>query len=482
MKKKLTTSAGCPVANNQNIMTAGPHGPQLLQDVWFLEKLAHFDREVIPERRMHAKGSGAYGTFTVTNSITKYTRAKIFSEVGKKTDLFARFTTVAGERGAADAERDIRGFALKFYTEEGNWDLVGNNTPVFFLRDPLKFPDLNHAVKRDPRTNMRSAQNNWDFWTSLPEALHQVTIVMSDRGLPKTYRHMHGFGSHTFSMINAGNERVWVKFHFKSNQGIENLTNQEAEVVIGQDRESHQADLYNAIEEGDNPSWVLSIQVMTEEQAEQSPYNPFDLTKVWPHGDYPLIEVGVMELNKNPENFFAEVEQSAFNPANVVPGISFSPDKMLQGRLFSYGDAQRYRLGVNHNQIPVNAPRCPVHNYHRDGAMRVDGNQGSTIGYEPNSQGEWQEQPDYSEPPMNLSGAAARWDHREDDDYYSQPGNLFRLMSDEKKEALFNNTAASAGGASVEVQKRHISNCLKADPAYGAGVAKALGLSIDDVE
>ncbi len=481
MKKKLTTNAGCPVADNQNVMTAGPRGHQLLQDVWFLEKLAHFDREVIPERRMHAKGSGAYGTFTVTHDITNYTRAKIFSEVGKETELFARFTTVAGERGAADAERDIRGFALKFYTEEGNWDLVGNNTPVFFLRDPLKFPDLNHAVKRDPKTNMRSAQNNWDFWTSLPEALHQVTIVMSDRGLPATYRHMHGFGSHTFSMINADNERVWVKFHFKSNQGIKNLTNQEAEIVIGQDRESHQADLYNAIKEGDNPSWTLAIQVMTEEQAESSPYNPFDLTKVWPHADYPLIEVGVMELNRNPENFFAEVEQSAFNPANVVPGISFSPDKMLQGRLFSYGDAQRYRLGVNHQQIPVNAPRCPVHNYHRDGAMRVDGNFGSTIGYEPNSKEEWQEQPDYSEPPMNLSGAAAHWDHREDDDYYSQPGNLFKIMSAEQKEALFNNTASSVGGASVDIQKRHIANCSKADLAYGAGVANSLGIYLDDV-
>ncbi len=481
MKKKLTTASGCPVSDNQNIMTAGPRGPQLLQDVWFLEKLAHFDREVIPERRMHAKGSGAYGTFTVTHDITQYTKARIFSEIGKKTELFTRFTTVAGERGAADAERDIRGFAIKFYTEEGNWDMVGNNTPVFFLRDPLKFPDLNHAVKRDPRTNMRSAQNNWDFWTSLPEALHQVTIVMSDRGLPATYRHMHGFGSHTFSMINADNERVWVKFHFKSNQGIENLTDQEAEVVIGKDRESHQADLYNAIEEGNNPSWVLKIQVMTEEQAENSPYNPFDLTKVWPHGDYPLIEVGVMELNKNPENFFAEVEQSAFNPANVVPGISFSPDKMLQGRLFAYGDAQRYRLGVNHQHIPVNAPRCPVHSYHRDGAMRVDGNFGGTIGYEPNSQDEWQEQPSYSEPPINLSGAATRWDHREDDDYYSQPGDLFRLMDTEQKEALFNNTAGSIGGASIEVQKRHIGNCLKADPAYGAGIAKALGISLDEI-
>ena len=481
MKKKLTTNAGCPVADNQNVMTAGPRGPQLLQDVWFLEKMAHFDREVIPERRMHAKGSGAYGTFTVTHDITKYTRAKIFSEVGKQTEMFTRFTTVAGERGAADAERDIRGFAIKFYTEEGNWDMVGNNTPVFFLRDPLKFPDLNHAVKRDPRTNLRSAQNNWDFWTSLPEALHQITIVMSDRGLPATYRHMHGFGSHTFSMINADNERVWVKFHFISNQGIENLTNQEAEVVIGKDRESHQADLYNAIEEGNNPSWVLKIQVMTEEQAESSPYNPFDLTKIWPHADYPLIEVGVMELDKNPENFFAEVEQSAFNPANVVPGISFSPDKMLQGRLFAYGDAQRYRLGVNHSHIPVNAPRCPVHSYHRDGAMRVDGNFGGTIGYEPNSKDEWQQQPDYSDPPMNLSGAATHWDHREDSDYYSQPGNLFRLMDTEQKEALFNNTADSIGGASNDIQKRHISNCLKADQAYGAGVAKALGISLNDI-
>jgi len=481
MKKKLTTNAGCPVSDNQNIMTAGPRGPQLLQDVWFLEKLAHFDREVIPERRMHAKGSGAYGVFTVTHDITKYTKAKIFSEVGKKTELFTRFTTVAGERGAADAERDIRGFAIKFYTEEGNWDMVGNNTPVFFLRDPLKFPDLNHAVKRDPRTNMRSAQNNWDFWTSLPEALHQVTIVMSDRGLPATYRHMHGFGSHTFSMINADDQRVWVKFHFKSNQGIENLTDKQAQVVVGKDRESHQADLYNAIEEGNNPSWVLKIQVMTEEQAQNSPYNPFDLTKVWPHADYPLIEVGVMELNRNPENFFAEVEQSAFNPASIVPGISFSPDKMLQGRLFAYGDAQRYRLGVNHNHIPVNAPRCPVHSYHRDGAMRVDGNFGSTIGYEPNSKGEWKEQPDYSEPPINLSGAADRWDHREDNDYYSQPGNLFRLMNSEQKEALFNNTASSVGGASVDVQKRHIANCLKADSSYGSGVAKALGISLDDI-
>jgi len=481
MKKKLTTSAGCPVSDNQNIMTAGKNGPQLLQDVWFLEKLAHFDREVIPERRMHAKGSGAYGTFTVTHDISEYTRAKIFSEIGKQTDFFARFTTVAGERGAADAERDIRGFALKFYTEEGNWDLVGNNTPVFFLRDPLKFPDLNHAVKRDPRTNMRSAQNNWDFWTSLPEALHQITIVMSERGIPASYRHMDGFGSHTFSLINDDNERTWVKFHFKSNQGIKNLTNAQANKLIGEDRESHQADLFNALEAGEKPSWQLKIQVMSDEQAQNSPYNPFDLTKVWPHADYPLLDVGTLELNKNPENFFAEVEQSAFNPANVVPGISFSPDKMLQGRLFSYGDAQRYRLGVNHHSIPVNAPRCPVHSYHRDGAMRVDSNFGRTIGYEPNSQGEWQEQPDFSEPPLNLSGAAMRWDHREDDDYYSQPGALFNLMNKQQKQALFDNTAESIGGASSDIQKRHIRHCLKAAQAYGEGIAKALGISLTEL-
>jgi len=425
---------------------------------------------------MHAKGSGAYGTFTVTHDITQYTRAKIFAQIGKKTEMFARFSTVAGERGAADAERDIRGFALKFYTEEGNWDLVGNNTPVFFLRDALKFPDLNHAVKRDPKTNMRSAENNWDFWTSLPEALHQVTIVMSDRGLPATYRHMHGFGSHTFSFINANNERFWVKFHFRSQQGIKNLTDAQAQEIAGKDRESHQRDLFEAIENRDFPKWKLYVQIMPEKEAGSYHLNPFDLTKVWPHGDYPLIEVGEIELNRNPENYFAEVEQAAFNPAAVVPGISFSPDKMLQARLFSYGDAQRYRLGVNHHQIPVNAPKCPFHSYHRDGAMRIDGNQGATIGYEPNSKGEWQQQPDFSEPPLAIEGMADHWNHREDDDYYSQPGALFRLMTPAQQQVLFENTARSVGGASVEVQKRHIDNCSKADPAYGAGVAKALGL------
>ena len=482
-KEKLTSVTGAPVPDNQNAVTAGPRGPMLLQDVWFLEKLAHFDREVIPERRMHAKGSGAFGVFTVTHDITKYTKAKIFSEIGKKTEMFVRFSTVAGERGAADAERDIRGFAMKFYTEEGNWDLVGNNTPVFFLRDPLKFPDLNHAVKRDPRTNLRSAKNNWDFWSSLPEALHQVTITMSDRGIPYSYRHMHGFGSHAFSMINGANERVWVKFHFHTHQGIKNLTDQEAEVITGKCRESHQRDLYDSIERGEFPKWTMFIQVMTEEQANNMPYNPFDLTKVWYKKDYPLMEVGHFELNRNPDNYFRDVEQAAFNPASVVPGISFSPDKMLQGRLFSYGDAQRYRLGVNHHQIPVNAPRCPVNSYHRDGQMRVDANAGSTIGYEPNSYGKWQEQPEYKDPPLPLSGDGWQWNFREDDDdYYTQPGLLFRLMSPEQQKALFENTARNMGDAPKLIKVRHIGNCLRADPAYGKGVADALGISLDEVK
>jgi hypothetical protein len=318
---KLTTAFGAPVPDDDNTMTAGRRGPALLQDVWFLEKMAHFDREVIPERRMHAKGAGAFGTFTVTHDITRYTKARIFSQVGKQTEMFARFSTVAGERGAADAERDIRGFALKFYTEEGNWDLVGNNTPVFFVRDPLKFSDLNRAVKRDPRTGMRSPQNNWDYWTLLPETLHQVTLIMGDRGIPKSYRHMHGFGSHTYSFINAARERFWVKFTFKTQQGIRNLTDAEAGQVIAADRESNQRDLYEAIERGEFPRWTLYVQIMPDAEAHTYHLNPFDLTKVWPHKDYPLIEVGVLELNRNPENFFAEVEQAAFSPAAIVPGI-----------------------------------------------------------------------------------------------------------------------------------------------------------------
>jgi catalase len=473
--RKLVTTAGVPVPDNQNSLAAGARGPLLLQDVWLLEKLAHFDREVIPERRMHAKGSGAFGTFTVTHDISRFTKAKIFSAIGKRTELFVRFSTVAGERGAADAERDIRGFAIKFYTEEGNWDLTGNNTPVFFLRDPLKFPDLNKAVKRDPATNLRSARNNWDFWTLLPEALHQITIVMSDRGIPASYRHMHGFGSHTFSFINAANERHWVKFHLKAQQGIKNLTDAEAAALVGHNRETHQEDLYRAIERGEFPKWTLAVQVMHETDAAKVPYHPFDLTKIWPHKDYPLIEIGVMELNRNPANYFADVEQAAFNPANVPPGISFSPDKMLQGRLFSYGDAQRYRLGVNHYQIPVNAPRCPFANFHRDGAMRVDGNNGGTLQYEPNSYGQWLEQPDYREPPLKIDGAADHWNFRHDDaDYFSQPRALFRLMNSAQQQVLFENTARALGDAPRRIKDRHIANCMQCDPAYGEGVRRAI--------
>ncbi len=478
-KDKLTSNFGAPVVDNQNSRTAGHRGPMLIEDTWFMEKLANFNREVIPERRMHAKGSGAFGTFTVTKDISKYSKAKIFSKIGKKTEVFVRFSTVAGERGAADAERDIRGFAMKFYTEEGNWDLVGNNTPVFFLRDGKKFPDLNHAVKRDPRTNLRSACNNWDFWTSLPEALHQVTITMSDDGIPASYRNMHGFGSHTFSMYNDSGRRVWVKFHLVCQQEIKFLTDTQAAEIIAKDRESHQRDLFEHIAQKDFPRWKMYIQVMTEDEAKKMPYNPFDLTKEWYQDEFPLIEVGVMELNRNPENYFSDVEQAAFNPANVVPGIGFSPDKMLQARLFAYGDAQRYRLGVNHYQIPVNAPRCPVTGYSRDGQMRVDGNHGGKIGYEPNSFGAWQEQPNFKSPQTPVEGDGDEWNFREDDDdYYSQPGKRFRAMNAEQKKRLFGNTARALGDAPDFVKQRHIDNCYAADKAYGEGVAKALGLKV----
>ncbi|GHU83609.1 catalase [Clostridia bacterium] len=482
-KKHLTTAAGAPVANNTNSITAGERGEMALNNPWFLEKLAHFDREVIPERRMHAKGSGAFGTFTVTHDITAYTKAKIFSAVGKKTDVFARFSTVAGERGAADAERDIRGFAVKFYTEEGNWDLVGNNTPVFFLRDGLRFPDLNHAVKRDPKTNMRSAQNNWDFWSMLPEALHQVTITMSDRGIPYSYRHMHGYGEHTYAMINAQNERVWVKYHLRTQQGIKNLTDAEAEALVGRDRESHQRDLFEAIGRGENPKWTMYVQIMTEEQAKNYKENPFDITKVWSQKTFPLHQVGVMELNRNPENYFADVEQAAFTPANIVPGLGLSPDKLLQARMFVYGDAHRYRLGVNHHSIPVNKPQAPVHAYHRDGQMRVDGNYGATLGYEPNSVGEWADQPNLAEPPLEVQGLMMAYEPKDDatDDCFYQAGDLYRLMTPAQREVLIDNTARNIGGVTKNVQLRHAAHCTLADAEYGAKLAAALGLDAAEV-
>ena len=484
MDEPMRRAGGQVVDNNEDILTAGKRGHLSIQDLWLFEKHAHFNREVIPERRMHAKGWGAWGEFTVTHDITKYTKAKIFSEVGKKTKVFSRMSTVAGERGAADAERDIRGFAVRFYTEDGNWDIVGNNTPVFFFRDPMKFIDLNHAVKRDPRTHLRSPNTNWDFWSSLPESLLQTTIINSDRGIPSSFRFMHGFGSHTYSMINAEGERVWVKYHFRSQQGIQNYTDQEAEKVNGMDRESSGRDLYEAIEKGEYPKWKMYIQVMTEEQAKNHPQNPFDLTKMWLKEDYPLIPVGEYVLNKNADNYFQDVEQVAFSPANIVPGVALSPDRMLQARTFFYSDAQRYRLGVNHHQIPVNSPMGVEHphDFHRDGQMRVDGNKGSELHYGPNSYGAWKDDPSL-EIPHDEGGETARYDYREDDhDYYSQPGMLFNRMTLEQQLVLFENTARNMGDSTLQIKHRYIRNCYAADPAYGEGVAKAMGIDIKDVD
>ncbi|SHO44712.1 catalase [Anaerocolumna xylanovorans] len=482
-KRKLTNEVGAPIPDNENSITAGPRGPVVMQDVWLQEKMAHFNREVIPERRMHAKGWGAYGNFTVTGDISRYTKAKVL-QPGKKTDLFVRFSTVAGERGAADAERDIRGVACKFYTEEGNWDLVGNNTPTFFIRDVHNFSDLNRAVKRDPRTGMRSAQNNWDFWTMLPETFHQTTIVMSDRGIPASFRHMHFFGEHTFSFYNEKNERVWCKFHFHTQQGIKNLTDEEAEILCGQDRESHGRDLFESIERGDYPKWTMYVQIMTEEQAKNHYENPFDITKIWRHKEFPLIEVGVLELNRNPENYFAEVEQSAFTPAHVVPGIGFSPDKFLQGRLFAYGDAQRYRLGVNYNQIPVNSAKCEVNDYHRDGAMRVDGNYGATPAYTPNSADVWSPQPDVAEPPLDLEGAMYRFDPKDDptDDNFRAGGELYRLMTEDKRRLLIENTARNIAPVTDNIKYRHAVHCFLADIEYGERMTQAIGLDLEKVK
>jgi catalase len=477
----LTTSSGAPVADNQNSITAGPLGPVLMQDFHLLEKLAHQNRERIPERAVHAKGSAAYGTLTITNDISRYSRAAALSKVGNKIEAFLRFSTVAGERGAADAERDVRGFALRFYTAEGNWDIVGNNTPVFFVRDPLKFPDFIHTQKRHPRTNLRSPTAMWDFWSLSPESLHQVTILMSDRGLPQSYRNVDGFGSHTYSFINAEGARHWVKFHFKTMQGIKNWTNAEAAQKVAHDRETHQRDLFEAIERGDFPKWKFSVQVMPEGDVGKHWYNPFDLTKVWPHQDYPLIEVGTLELNRNPENYFAEVEQAALTPANVVPGIGHSPDKMLQARIFSYADAHRYRVGVNAEQLPVNRPRCPVHHYHADGAMRLAGHPNPDAYYEPNSFGGPVQDIGVKEPPLAISGNADRYNHRDGNDDYRQAGDLFRLMSADQKEQLFHNIQAAMDGVPIEIVKRQVAHFYRADPDYGIGVATRMNLSASDL-
>jgi len=477
-EKKLTTAAGIPVDDNQTSLTAGERGPTLLQDHHLLEKLAHFNRERIPERVVHAKAAGAFGTFTVTRDITKYSKAKVFSKVGKKTEVFGRFSTVAGEKGSADTVRDVRGFALKFYTEEGNWDMVGNNTPVFFIRDAIKFPDFIHTQKRDPQTNIKADTPQWDFWSQVPESLHQVTILFSDRGIPAGIPYMNGYGSHTYSFINAADERFWVKFHFKTQQGIRSMMQAEADRLAGSDPDYHARQLFDMIERGEHPKWTLYIQVMPESEAETYRWNPFDLTKVWPHGDSPLIEVGELELNRNPANYFVDVEQAAFSPANVPPGISFSPCKMLQARLFAYADAHRYRLGANFERLPINAPRATAaHNYQRDGLMRFDDNGGASPNYEPNSFGGPKAHPGYKEPSLKLSGNADRYEQvRGVDDDYVQPGNLYRLMPSEEQRRLVENIARSLRNVPKPIQERMVEHFRRADPAYAAGVAQELGL------
>ena len=475
----LTTAEGAPIAR-QHALTAGPRGPVLMQDVQLLEQMQHFNRERIPERVVHAKGSGAYGTFTVTHDITRFSKASIFSKVGKKTELFLRFSTVAGERGAADAERDVRGFAVKFYTDEGNWDMVGNNTPVFFVRDPYKFQNFIHTQKRDPRTNVRDMDMQWDFWSQCPESLHQVTILFSDRGIPASYRNLHGFGSHTYSLINAAGERVWCKFHFKCDQGIRNWMDDQAAEVIAQDRESHQRDLFGAIERRDFPSWTLKIQVMTQRQAEQFRWNPFDLTKVWPHAEFPLIEVGRMELNRNPGNYHAEVEQATFKPSALVPGIGSSPDKMLQARLMSYADTHLHRVGVNHHQIPVNKPRCPVMHYMRDGQGATAETYGGATNYWPNTRaGSPMPNEAFSDPAWDLGKAVVdRYDSTKDHDDYTQPGNLYRLFDDGQRDRLTTRIAGVLGQARKEVQMLQLCHFFRADQDYGMRVARKLGVDV----
>jgi catalase len=479
----LTTANGAPIGRQQ-ALTAGPQGPLLMQDVALLEQMQHFNRERIPERVVHAKGSGAYGTFTVTGDITQYTKARIFEKLGKQTECFLRFSTVAGEKGAADAERDVRGFAVKFYTEEGNWDMVGNNTPVFFVRDPYKFQMFIHTQKRNPKTNLRDMDMQWDFWSQCPESLHQVTILFSDRGIPASYRHVNGYSSHTYSFINAHGERVWCKFHFKTKQGIKTLMDDVAAKLIGEDRETHQRDLFESIEKGDYPQWRVCVQIMTQEQAEEFQWNPFDLTKVWPHGDFPLIEVGVMELNRNPENYHAEVEQAAFKPSALVPGIGPSPDKMLQARLMSYADTHLHRLGVNHHQIPVNKPKCPVMNYIRDGQGATAESYGSAPNYWPNSiEGAPEPDEKHLDPAWALGQTIVdRFDSTQDHDDYTQPGNLYRMFDEDHRDRLTTRIAGVLGQARKEVQMRQVCHFFRADEDYGRRVAEKLGIDLSEVD
>lgn len=477
-KKKLTTGNGAPIGDNQNSITAGARGPTLIQDVHLLEKLAHFNRERVPERVVHAKGAGAHGFFEVTKDLSKFTKAKVFNSVGKRTPLFIRFSTVAGELGSADTVRDPRGFAVKFYTEEGNYDIVGNNTPIFFIRDAIKFPDFIHTQKRDPRTHLKNPTAIWDFWSLSPESLHQVTYLMGDRGIPATLRHMNGYGSHTFKWVNHKGKAVWVKYHFKTEQGVKNLTTEAAAKIAAENPDYHTEDLFNAIEKGDYPVWKLYVQIMPIEDANTYKWDPFDVTKVWSHKDYPLQEVGRMVLNRNPENYFAEVEQATFSPGTMVPGVEPSPDKMLQGRLFAYSDAHRYRVGANHNLLPINRPKVEVNNYQRDGAMRFDHNGGGSVYYEPNSFSGPEEVPDQKQTSFAVSGLAesAAYNHH---DHYTQAGNLYRLMSKEERVRLVDNIVAAMKLVEREdIKLRQIQHFYKADPEFGECVANGLKLSV----
>ncbi|AFV23433.1 catalase [Methanolobus psychrophilus R15] len=480
----LTTGFGIPVGDDQNSLTAGERGPVLMQDVHLLDKLSHFDRERIPERVVHAKGAGAGGYFEVTADVTGYTKAKFLSEIGKKTEVFVRFSTVGGEKGSADAARDPRGFAVKFYTEEGNYDLVGNNTPVFFIRDPLKFPDFIHTQKRNPATNCKDPDMFWDFLSLTPESIHQVTILFSDRGTPATYRNMNGFSSHTYKWYNDNGEYFWVKYHFKTDQGIKNLTREESDTISGTDPDHATRDLHNAIKEGNYPSWTLEMQIMTPEEAEKYRFDITDITKVWPHGDFPPIKIGKLVLNRNPDNYFAEVEQAAFSPANLVPGIGISPDKMLQARVFSYHDTHIHRLGPNYNLIPVNRSKnSPEASYQRDGFMRVDGNGGSGPNYWPNSFGGPAPDSKALEPAFKISGMAARTPYTHPNDDFVQAGNLYRnVMNDEDRKNLIGNIVSHLSGAIKSIQLRQTAIFYKADPKYGRKVAEGLGLDLKKVE
>lgn len=471
----LTTESGCPIADKLNSLTVGPRGPLLMQDVVYMEEMAHFDRERIPERVVHAKGAGAFGYFEVTHDITKYCKAKIFSELGKRTPVSVRFSTVGGESGSADTVRDPRGFAVKFYTEEGNWDLVGNNTPIFFIRDPLLFPSFIHTQKRNPVTHLKDVDMFWDFMSLRPESTHQAMVLFSDRGIPDGYRHMNGYGSHTFKLVNADGEAVYCKFHYKTDQGIKNVPVEKANELAGSDPDYSIRDLYNAIESGNYPSYTFYIQVMTFKQAETWKFNPFDLTKVWPHGEFPLIKVGKIVLNRNPKNYFVEVEQAAYAPSHFVPGIEPSPDKMLQGRLFAYTDTHRHRLGANYLQIPVNCPyRARARNYQRDGPMCVTENQGGAPNYYPNSFSGPVDDPKTKTHVFNASGDVDRWNSA-DDDNFTQPGVFYKkVLNKEEKARLISNIVNHLVNAKDFIQERAVKNFTAVDPEFGSRVKEGL--------